>query len=191
MLVLSSRQVWHDIFYTYSGDMHAPRVQTSPVQRYPEYRRGAKQIIDRLPPKLNVWGHYCFNPQIDAVAADKEKFEELVRVYLVASARKEFAKESLLKTVTDPKFKRLVRLAIHAIREVRFQNPVDTSGKKEGDLYTKSQLEKVAGCGERNFDRDCGDQWTWLTGTLDSWIGEALAPLSKWVEQQKEMKQTA
>lgn len=181
MPIFSSRQVWHFTTYNSSGPGMQERVQSSPRHRLPGYESGPAAIIHAMEQdvdRYHLWlfGSLCWDASVEGSDDMRKRYTDQTTEFL------QFRMSFLSKPQAWKD--RAHILAEYAVKEVRHRNPPDMSGSRP-DLYTKTFLEERLGIGARHFDRDAGEQWSYLTGELESWIGQALAPLAKWVEQKK------
>lgn len=182
MPILTSRQVWHHITYNPSGEFLREHVDSSPVRRFPGYEKGAAAILHKMetdPSRYHLWvfGELCWSAAVEASDERRKRYTDQTTEFL------QF-RTSFLKKPDEWKDK-AHKLAEYAVKTVRHRNPTDMSSSRP-ELYTKTYLASVVGIHEKHFQRDAGEQWDYLTGELESWAGQALKPLAKWIEQKKD-----
>lgn len=178
MPIFSSRQVWHFTTYSPSGERMQERVQSSHVRKFPPYEKGAKVAIDSLPNYLWYFGHYCWSAEVEGSEESEAYFLGMSANYLGKKV------ESLDKP--EAWKIRAYRLVKAALEEVRYRNPPDMSASRK-PLYTQAVLLEKARVKAKDFDREIGGQWAYLTGELESWVGRALEPVAKWIKEKEDL----
>lgn len=181
--IISARQVWHDYSYVPSGGMRESAGKSSLRKaRSPGYESGPGEIIRSIKEDddtyhLWVLGECYWSAWVEGSDERKVRFSAQTASFLCDHIR----------VIDKPHAwkNKAYRLAQYAVFEVKHRNPPDMSSTRS-PLYTKAFLEERLGIGARHFDRDAGEQWDYLTGQLEAWVGQALKPLAKWVEQKRD-----
>lgn len=143
----------------------------------PRYEAGLKSAIDSLPDHLRIMGNFFWSAQVEASPGDRARYYALTTYYL----------QSHIMGMDRPdKWKaRAMKLAMYAVTETRHRNPPDMSGERTS-LYQSQFLAEKAGVPVTQFRRDAGEQWDYLLHTMDDWVGQALAPVAKWIEEKRD-----
>jgi hypothetical protein len=176
MPIKTGPQLWHHVTYSPLKKFEGQYYDSNGTRIDIKYEKGAMAAINTLSDTLRVWGSYCWSATVEESPELRLKCEAMLLPIIRMTIGLESRPDWWLRSAD--------KLAVYAMREVRYERPPDGDNSRLS-LYDNSQLSVRAGYTPGHFERDCGSQWRYLKLLLDGWCDQAAQPLEDWAREKR------